>query len=601
MKMPLIISLILLSGFIGCKENIYESKSEKKSSMARASKYLEEQKPQKALLLLIADFDEALQQKLLNRDFSDGVLEQLVQVVGSDTHVLNLFSNIYANLAGVDIVRLALRIERFKSENPDSDLLIKELLPLFSGKKEDIITIIFSRKIKEAISRRVESDEIYIATLTTAEILFSLKSFDIDGDFDISTEESQTIRVEDIERLYELIQKLIEDSSSIAILADNSQVKKVLDRFRKINEKIDVVLKDGNKEKVKVVVKGILKEFQEKEEEISLDIPEPEVLVEQAPKSLDIVVDQDQRRMVKSMVVFGDSMAVGVGLAYERGQELTTEELAYHPGIDEAIKQQQSNTSSNDQKKSDLNIIRTLDGAYSASGETIEKCKENPDDQCYSHAARLKVDYLKNYARSGSKIQDILNFQLPLFLQDKSHSDYIVINVGGNDFCSNNYNYEFFVDSYKKVLTPLYNLESKPVILLVPPPRVSDAFTSLSDTSPAFSILDEESGTKADFVCGDIRWVFCPRATLNRDNLDSQNYIIDDILKGINQAASEIKDPKQQDRIFVANDLANFDVGPEDIGIDCFHPNKGGYKKIANASFKAIENKLKPNEKEESK
>ncbi|MFK7825476.1 MAG: SGNH/GDSL hydrolase family protein [Oligoflexales bacterium] len=589
-----VLSFLVVFGLIGCKQNLYEEKTQKKNSLARVSKYLEEQKPEDALLLLIADLDEGLREKLLRKDFSDETLEQLAHGVNFDPQRLNLFSSTYANIAGVDIVNLALKIEKFKTENPNSNLLIQELLPLFSGKKEDIVTINFARKIKEIITDRGESDEIYIATLTTAEILFSLKSFDLDGDFDVSPEESMKINIDDIERLYDLIQKLINDSNSIEILSENSQVKKVLERFEKINEKIDNVLKDGNKEKLKVVVKGILREVQDKE--FKIEVPPPKESMKAAPKSLDIQVDQDDRRLVQSMVVFGDSMAVGVGVAYQKGQELTTEELAYHPGIEEALKQQGDTSSKRDQKKSDLNIIQSFDGAYSATGETIKRCSEIMDENCYSHAARLKVEYLKNYAMSGSKIQDVLQIQLPLFLKSKSHADYVVVNIGGNDFCSNNFDKNVFVDCYKQVLTSLYNLESKPVILLVPPPSITKVFSSLNDSSPAFSILDEETESKADFICGDIRWVFCPRAALNRENLESQAHIIDEIIEGVNRAVAKVQDPKEQKRIFIARELSQFEVTPDIIGIDCFHPNKEGYIKIANTSFKAVEDKLKANE-----
>ena len=587
--------LIFLLVFIACKRNLYEKNIHQKNSLSRVSKYLEEQKPESALTILVSDLDEDLKQKLLNRDFSDETLEPLIHAVNFDPHILNLFSSTYANIAGVDIVNLALKIEKFKTENHNSDLLVQELLPLFRGSREDIAMISFAREIKEVVRQRGESDEIYIATLTTAEILFSLKIFDLDGDFDVSPEESKLIHIDDIERLYNLIQKLIADSSSIQVLAENPQVKKVLARFEKINEKIDTVLKDGNKEKIKVVVKGILREIQDKEADIVIPLPKSDP-IEIAPAKLEIQVDQDDRRQVQSMVVFGDSMAVGVGVAYKKGQVLTTEELAYHPGIEEALKQSRDSEAEPEQSRSDQNIIQTFDGAYSATLETIKHCKENNDERCYSHASRLKVTFLKNYAMSGSKIQEVLKVQIPLFLESKSHVDFVVINVGGNDFCSNNFQQEVFVESYKQVLTALYNYSSKPIILLVPPPNVVKVFTALKDDSPAFAILDEETQAKPAFTCGDIRWVFCPRAALNRPNLSSQAHVIESIIEGISKAVSEVQDQSEAKRIFIAEQMVNLEITPDIIGIDCFHPNKEGYIKIAETTFKAIEEVLKPYE-----
>ncbi|MBP6217164.1 MAG: hypothetical protein KA436_01105 [Oligoflexales bacterium] len=504
------------------------------------------------------------------------------------SEILGLFSVLLARRNGVNILEIAEKISKIGGASPQD--IIKEISSSLTSDhafREILAALEASNLIKSgSAANRVNASILYAALVGA-----KLKSV-MDSGKPLTVDSVNSLSNDDATSIYTALRGAISSQEEASQISDDPKLKNLTGKLQELESKIMNAAGQDMGEKTKNFLKSTIEALGQ----VALRAPpstEVKTPAVAAPLGMALKII-DGKRVVRSAVTFGDSLAVGIGSDFSRGETLSFESIANSPGISKVILNLNLPGYNGYHGDVDEAVIEKYDSAYSASPPTLELCRRSfHADKCFSHPSRLKAKYFKNYAQSGSQISDIESVQIPKFIKDNIFVDYVAVNIGGNDFCSQGFDLEKFRTSYTAVLSSLYNYRSAPIILVAGIPNVVQSFTTILPSEPAFQLKSEMIGNY-DFTCGDIRYTFCRRAIDNRTNMASQSSLIDAMTELVSSVIKHI-DPTGK-RIFFAQDLTKMAIDSSMVSIDCFHTNTKGYRMISDVTFAAVEGALAPND-----
>ena len=246
-------------------------------------------------------------------------------------------------------------------------------------------------------------------------------------------------------------------------------------------------------------------------------------------------------------------------------------------------------------------VNAALSGAMSNPHQTLMRIGEIYKDkhlspwistskECEAHSCLLSLsnDNAVNLATLGAEISQVTGDQLP---RVKDDTDYIVVEVGANDFCQHGFNKESFLGKYRKLVKALSARAAKPVVLFVPIPNIPELF-SITANSTAFTM---NLFIPIPVKCSDIRDggflgrenAFCPRlgkgANLNEEATNWQT-----LNESLEKIISEEKNPK----LVFAKSLMAQKMTKNLLAADCFHPSKNAIKVMAEQTWLAVKDLL---------
>lgn len=581
--------LLMLSLFLACEGNVFE-KHEEVDPLDASVRELEKGNTDKSFELLLKALPANLAQVLTNEKISVNSINLVHEKMGKHKNkgqIMGLISVLLARKSGVNILAIGEKLAKSK-KGLEPDELINEIIGQLSKDGNIIAQIDAAIAASKFAGGGSSSDRLQEAILHSASIAARIKSIDLDGDNKITADEIKNLSTEDSESIHHAFQESLSRTKEAAAAGDDKDLEKIKEKMEKLNSQISKTTGDSNGEKVINYLGEVMGE-------IEPEVAQAPVIDTSVEMKSDLPVTVVQgKRVVRSMAVLGDSLAVGIGSDFSRGASIPFNSIASHPGIASLLSFIGFPGYENYEGDTDAVMKAAYDSAYSATRQTIEACRNRFDSgKCFSHASRLKASYVKNFAQSGSKIQDILNNQIPELIKMNPHLDYVAINIGGNDFCSSGLNLETFERDYQEVLKKLYDYRSKPIVMIAGVPNVVSLFRSVSDDEAAFHLKSDVTGN-FDFTCGEVRWKFCPRATAFKDQLSSQSGLIHDMTAAIRRVIDKV-DPDGK-RLFFAESLKDLEVSKSMIGIDCFHTDVNGYRAISDITFSAVDSAIVPNQ-----
>ena len=305
------------------------------------------------------------------------------------------------------------------------------------------------------------------------------------------------------------------------------------------------------------------------------------------------------------LAVVGDSLATGFFSDGKLGQSMTQAEALAHPIIKGMMFPGQGKTST---ASFDSNLKQKFENPYT--------CAENTEEsQCsfsYQKRAGLAHDKVKNEAVSGSTVSDII-VQLNQIEKAGNAKTYIV-QVGGNDFCDDNFEQTEYVNGMRKVIDKILGANSKAQIIVVAIPDIialyetvataDDEALTLTNISNQVIIQTLELGEKREvtFLCKHVRDgekitdatpdipVFCPRIS-DADISDAETTTElfatkKSELQAANKAIADLVSGYSNTNIKFAASVAELAFTKEDITADCVHPSSAGQQKLAKEVWK---------------
>ncbi|MBF0441944.1 MAG: hypothetical protein HQK54_08580 [Oligoflexales bacterium] len=289
---------------------------------------------------------------------------------------------------------------------------------------------------------------------------------------------------------------------------------------------------------------------------------------------------------VRGMVVFGDSVSRGILADTQAGVEISDglKKELYKDLVDAAAGKKIS------QAEADEKYGRPALTAFTG-------------DQSWSHYVMFSKSnpkfFRKVYAKSGAKgstqrdidfstqIDEAFKDYVELSLEERP--DYVVLEFGGNDFCSKT-DPQSFIDGYREEILRLLPLFPDAVFLVTGIFNVPE----IAEAMPASSLVltVELLGQKRNFTCGEIRTSMCSRlkdpTDADREDLERMNSLLE-------AAVLEIKGKLNgnQSLIFASSTYKPLSITRDILAADCFHPNQNGHKAIAENTWKDLMTGLK--------
>ena len=333
----------------------------------------------------------------------------------------------------------------------------------------------------------------------------------------------------------------------------------------------------------------------------------------------------EPKRKVFSMAVLGDSIAAGslsdtdrgatyqadLQLRLESGNRIIISDLGLS-GDDPSVFISHLNSVFSGQDINDINVSSLVVDNDTLAQSAADYRVQGPFSSAaeYSHATKLGLGggSVSNLAVSGYKIgnirSQIANSTSPI---NTNQFDYIIIEAGANDFCSNSFNIDQFRSDYDTVLRQLYDKPNKPTILVVPIPDINRLYEITDGEKTAFDIDGEGTYTYSIFgvsvrasvpftkrvQCRDIRGdsglyadiLLCPffrsyNSAEGEARMTSINDTIEDLTNEIDK----------DNRIFFAAGVKNPGLIQDNaLAADCFHPNRTGQKSLSDAAWMSVE------------
>lgn len=231
--------------------------------------------------------------------------------------------------------------------------------------------------------------------------------------------------------------------------------------------------------------------------------------------------------------------------------------------------------------------LREIDSTYKSEYPSAFIGKISSTN-CFSLACQLglKASSAKNHAVSGSRIDDVLTQQLPALAQDR---DLIVIEIGANDFCAEDYNQSTFIDTYKQTLDKLMVPPQQALIVVVPIPNIPSVLQNAPEKTYSFSY--NAGFFSMPLTCGDIRdgqfktvriEAFCPRLASSSSKTSKEWTAVNTALETLVNTYSSTG------RIVFVKELLSWSIQKSELAMDCFHPNATAHKKLAQMLGKVV-------------
>lgn len=211
-----------------------------------------------------------------------------------------------------------------------------------------------------------------------------------------------------------------------------------------------------------------------------------------------------------------------------------------------------------------------------------------------SHAGRLRQlnPSLKvaNFAEPGAKIAAVWTSQLPQLKAatqrslGQNYPDYVTLLVGANDVCGETLAHltpaQAYLRSYRKILQEILreSPESKVLAVALPP------YVDIRNSADALLF-----GLPGLSRCQSI-WKLaplCPNITSEdpRAQWGTKKHI-QQLNRGIQGLVSELRQ-QYGDRVRFAEKTAKRRITPQDLSIDCFHPNDAAQNDLASLSWQS--------------
>ncbi len=288
-------------------------------------------------------------------------------------------------------------------------------------------------------------------------------------------------------------------------------------------------------------------------------------------------------RQVRKMAILGDSIATGI---------LSNTRLGKFPTISIGLPQVTIDfgdgfTVSASLFEVEENVIvskiKGLAEAYKKRASAFFGGIDLAED-VKSHALQLGLpskDVL-HLAGIGYQASDVLQ-SIEDNAQKLAEVDYVVVEVGANDFCSNGDSETIknnFKQDYEKIITKLRNLSSKPVVLVVPIPNVPVALNRIKEET-ALKIMNQP------VLCEKFQAAYCPRVG---DSLSEQIKLVQELNSIISELVRKSEAPE---RIILNESLQSATLLNDHFAADCFHPSKAGQQQISDLTFTTIKKYLK--------
>lgn len=225
-------------------------------------------------------------------------------------------------------------------------------------------------------------------------------------------------------------------------------------------------------------------------------------------------------------------------------------------------------------------------GNYKANFPAAFVAKADPD--CISHSCQLHIPTGQaiNHAVIAHRISDLLAIQLPKL---DPNADYVVVEIGANDFCANDYDQAKFLAQYSQLVKALGARAHSTRVQFIPIPAIPKVF-ELADSGTVSSVANL-AFVELPVHCGDIRdglmfegSAFCPRVLAAGKNLGPLYTQLAAVNSGIQDLVEAAKNPKMT----FAEGLISEPLTKDDLAIDCFHPNKAAHQKMASRTMNTL-------------
>ncbi len=212
----------------------------------------------------------------------------------------------------------------------------------------------------------------------------------------------------------------------------------------------------------------------------------------------------------------------------------------------------------------------------------------------WSHAARLKNINPKlsisNFAEPGANVESVRTQQLPKLNAwsqmnfKRNYPDYVTLLVGANDICADSLEdatpVKSYLNSYGKILNEILKQAPTTRILVV----ALAPYDQLRNSDDAFLAAFPKMQSCADF------WQMAPLCKSITHGNDSNTHKVKIRVNTLNAGLRNLVNTLQKkfgDRVRFADKIAKRSIQPQDLSIDCFHPNDIGQKDIAEFSWRS--------------
>jgi lysophospholipase L1-like esterase len=251
-------------------------------------------------------------------------------------------------------------------------------------------------------------------------------------------------------------------------------------------------------------------------------------------------------------------------------------------------------------------IIERKPLSWSTGLDTFRRVKSHARRIVQLHKQRrkeekdLEVDALlfkkyvkaKNFALTGSQVEDVMRDQLPELLEwsekklGQAAPDYVTLLIGANDLCSNRADEitstSNYIEDLAYVVDTILTRSPNTRILVSSLPQVQNVRKTLAD--------EKLTGGKVARTCADL-WKMtkiCKRLTLEDDPQKNEELALQ--VKEYFEATQQMVEQRREmygDRIRFSTALSETPIQPNDVSMDCFHPGPQGQNRLADMTWQA--------------
>lgn len=262
------------------------------------------------------------------------------------------------------------------------------------------------------------------------------------------------------------------------------------------------------------------------------------------------------------LVVYGDSLSTGVLSNTTLGQNPDNSIVLQ---LGDYLKEQEFNATGFQENLSNLDL---------AAASTVEPYGVRATVAGVSGVTAPEVGII-SFAKFGAKSRDLPamfnRWKVENANTIQKKPEHIFVMLGGNDFCSD-FTVEEILKDYVDQTNAIHADAPDALMIIAPAPPINQLATIDFTYGPTLTAVTGE-----ELSCRKFRENLCsrvyeePAAVLER---------IQAINTGIQNQATALSE-KGANVVFVA-DMLNWQIKPEELGVDCFHPSALGQQTIGN-------------------
>jgi hypothetical protein len=231
-----------------------------------------------------------------------------------------------------------------------------------------------------------------------------------------------------------------------------------------------------------------------------------------------------------------------------------------------------------------LQKLHELQSQYKMQPSAFYGGTDFPEDK-YSLATLLGLQSSQVFHAgvSGFKSGNVLNASLPEALDIANDFDLVVLEIGSNDFCSQEDPVKLqsnFRRNISGILDKLSDLPSLVHIVVVPIPDIPEILAPIAQNSVL--TIDLDSFGKQSLKCQDLQKRYCPRITENPADMAGLRLSLNEII--IEEVSTH--NSKGGPQATVVKSISLAETFTEDaLSVDCFHPGSVGHKILGQEVF----------------